>query len=114
MLAMTQRVFGGRFKLVHVLKEGQGMTTWEGVDLPDETRIIIKLIPVASLSPNLRHRLEHEADLMRDTSSPRANIFIDWGRDDEFFYQVRHYVPGMTLQERLQSGPLPVREALQV
>lgn len=57
---MVARI-GARFDLERLLKRGNGVATYAGVDRQDGGPVIVKVMETAEVPPYLRLRLEHEA-----------------------------------------------------
>ncbi|HET6371528.1 MAG TPA: serine/threonine-protein kinase, partial [Nitrospiria bacterium] len=122
------RIFSGRFRSVRVMKRGLGIETLLGVDLVHGGEVVIKTASAVSVSLSVRLRLEHEAQVLRqlrtaslDQSCRRAfkgkpsiPPLIQVGQEDDLFYLVMPYIPGVTLRERLERGALSVRDAVTV
>ncbi|MBW3596961.1 MAG: AAA family ATPase, partial [Planctomycetes bacterium] len=76
--------------------------------------VVVKAVPVRELLPGARMRIEHEAGVRRRIESDSLSQLIELIREDDAFYFVWRFVPGVTLAERLEDGRLPLRESLQV
>ncbi|XXF77079.1 ATP-binding protein [Myxococcaceae bacterium GXIMD 01537] len=106
------RRLGHRYELLQRLKTGRGISTWVGSDLRTGARVAIKLTSVEALVPTARHRLEHEADVLRALHSPFLVPALHLGIAGEWLYLVTPYVPGEPLEARLARGPLSIPETL--
>jgi hypothetical protein len=75
--------------------------------------VAIKVLP-ASLSSDLSrlHRFEQEARAAAALSHPNILAVHDIGQQDGSPYIVSELLDGATLRERLRSGPIPVRKAI--
>jgi len=107
-----QRVVGGRFGMVCPLAETQGAETFLGADLETENPVVVKTIPIASLSPGALMRLEHESARLQRVPGDWFARLLHTGRDETDFFLVMQYVSGVTLAERLRAGPLNNEETL--
>src|SRR2546421_6284667 len=58
--------------------------------------------------------LTQEARMVAALNHPHICTLYDIGEQDGFEYFVMEYLEGPTLAERLQQGPLPVREAVTI
>lgn len=108
------RTFGGRWRVERPLKTGQGVETYLGVDLTDGKRVVIKTADASVVTPATRHRLEHEATVLRTLRHVSLAPVVTFGREGDLFFLVMPFVPGVTLEDRLKRGRLPVREAVTV
>src|SRR5947209_5235234 len=61
----SPRVVAGRYEILHVLKQGNGIETLQGTDRVDHQSVIIKTAADGSLSVGAAMRLEHEANVLR-------------------------------------------------
>jgi signal transduction histidine kinase/tetratricopeptide (TPR) repeat protein len=104
----------GRYRVQRVLKDGQAVRTVLADDLTGGGQVVVKAAEVSQLLPGARLRVEHEAAVLRRLNSPRVAPLVDFGRDGDLVCLVTPLVPGMTLQERLARGPLPLADALHV
>src|SRR2546430_10079469 len=102
---LHDRVFGGRYRATSLLKTGVGVETFLGSDEADQTAVVIKATPGASISASAQMRLEHEALVLRDLRSPWITPLLELGREGELLYLVVPYVEGDTRAARLRHKP---------
>ncbi len=108
-------LLGGRFQCRDVLKSGQGVTTYRGVDQETGDDIVIKTVDAPAVSPAVRMRVAHEALILRRLETADFRPLVALGREQDVLYLVQPYVAGVTLQERLAAGgQLSVASALRV
>lgn len=107
-------ILGGRFRTKRLLKEGLGVSTLLGTDLLDGGDVIIKTTSLSALSASAQTRLEHEAEVLRQVRSPYLASLLFVGREDGVLFLVMPFVPGVTLAERLSTGPLSVADSISV
>jgi signal transduction histidine kinase/tetratricopeptide (TPR) repeat protein len=107
-------MFGKRYRAERLLKTGQGMDTWLGIDTTNGAAVVIKKTDAATVSAGTRLRLEHEAEVMRHLAGASLTSLLDVGDEAEAFYFVMPFVPGITLAERLRRAPLSVVDTLSV
>ena len=74
----------------------------------------MKAIPVGSLPPGTLMRLEHEAALLCGVQSPWLAPLVYAGREENTFILVSRFTPGISLQDRIQAGPLDLAGTLMV
>ncbi|HEY3998076.1 MAG TPA: ATP-binding protein, partial [Candidatus Xenobia bacterium] len=102
-----------RFRVLETLKTGGGVTTLLAEDLQHEAaRVVLKTTALTTLSPALRMRLEHEAEVLRHTGLTHPDLEVSPERD--LICLALPYVNGMSLDQRLQEGPLAVPQTLVV
>ncbi|MGH9223455.1 MAG: EAL domain-containing protein [Acidimicrobiales bacterium] len=108
-------MLAGRFRCARLLKRGQGVSTYAGVDLEREADVVIKTVDAASVSSAVRLRVSHEALILRRLETPDFRPLVTVGRDQNLLYLVQPFVPGIALQERLATtGALSVASTLRV
>ncbi|MCI0377328.1 MAG: AAA family ATPase [Gemmataceae bacterium] len=111
---VSPTVFGGRYRVVRLLKQGHGVETLLGTDEKEGRPVVIKIASGESLSIGAQMRLEHEAGVLRQIRSPLIAPLLALGRQDDLLYLVMPFVQGLTLEERLRRGALWVRDTLTI
>ncbi len=77
--------------------------------------VAVKVLPPSFAADRERlARFEREAHLLASLNNPNIAAIYGLEESDGTRYLVLELVPGETLAERLASGPLPVRETLEV
>src|SRR5262245_58625031 len=77
--------------------------------------VTIKLLPPGfSENPEMKRRLERDAQAIASLKHPHICAFVDVARHDGTDYVVTEYPEGETLAQRLQHGPLDIEEALNI
>jgi len=112
--AADGKVFGGRYQVLRVLKQGNGIETLQGVDVVDNRNVIIKTAADNSLSVGAQMRLEHEASVLRQIRGLEFAPLMHFGREQGLLFLVEPLVEGVTLESRLRRGPLSVHDTLTV
>ncbi|MEY2399328.1 MAG: hypothetical protein QOJ00_2502, partial [Actinomycetota bacterium] len=105
-------LLGDRFRCDQLLKEGSGVETFAGTDIETGGAVIVKRIADVGFEDRVWSRLSHEADVLRRLETTALRAPITMGREQGYFYLVRPAVDGVTLAERLASGPLPIAAAV--
>jgi len=77
--------------------------------------VAVKILPT-HLSDNseARQRFEREARTISSLNHPNICTLHDVGNQDGTFYLVMEYVQGETLESRMQKGPLPLKQTLEI
>lgn len=104
-------LYAERFLGRHLLKEGNGVSTWLGEDRETGARVVIK---AANATAAVRLRLEREARLLQGLEWPGVPRVLRVGVREASAFMVLEYVDGPTLRERLDRGPLDLTAALAV
>ncbi len=104
----------GRYRVLGALKDGHPVRTVLAEDVRTGMRVVVKTAAVPRLLPAARLRLEHEAAVLRHLRSEWVAPLLDFDRDDELACLVTPLIPGVSLEERLATGPLSLDDALTV
>ena len=112
--ATGESLIAGRYQVLRPLKNGLDTAAYLATDLISGTEVVVKTASAASFSASVKMRLEHEAHVLSQVSDEEFAPLLDFGSDDDQVYLVMPFIPGVTLQERLKQGPLPVRDAIAV
>jgi len=107
-----EQTLGGHYRSTAILKSGRGVETLLGVDVDSGDAVVIKKTAESAIPPGARLRLEREAEALKRLESPCIAPLIDVRQDAGELFLVTPFVPGVTLKERLQHGPLDVAETL--
>jgi signal transduction histidine kinase/tetratricopeptide (TPR) repeat protein len=108
------RVYGDRFKAVRLLKHAQGVETWLAEDLSQPGPVVLKTLAATTVPRSVQHRLEHEANVLRELDSRFLTPLRQVGREGGLLYFAVPFVAGTTLERRLQDGPLSALEAINI
>ena len=111
---IAERIVGEDYLVRKLLREGARTSTFFGRQLTTGEDVLIKTIRADSLTTGALMRLEHEATLLQSLSSHWIAPLLFCGRQRDEIILVTKYVPGITLDERLQHGALSLRETLLV
>jgi signal transduction histidine kinase len=104
----------GRYHVARILKDGGAVRTVLAYDLWTGAQVVVKAAEVPRLLPAARLRLEHEAAALRRLDSAWIAPLLDFGRDGDLVCLVTPLIEGVTLEARLEAGPLSLAEALTV
>jgi len=108
---------GGRFEIVRELGRGAGGIVFEASDRSSGNRVALKILPLApgpgSGSPgtspaSLARRFQREAQVIARLDHPHVVRIVDVGTDRGQPYFAMELLPGGTLADRLDKGPLPI------
>lgn len=77
--------------------------------------VAVKVLPShLSSDEGLRQRFQREARAISSLQHPHICTLYDVGHEDGIDFLVMEYLEGQTLADRLQKGPLPLDEVLQI
>src|SRR5919201_2750790 len=103
---MAEERIAGRYRLVERLGAGGMSEVWRAEDEELERTVAVKLLGRDADQA----RFEREARAVATLSHPHINQLYDYGEADGRPYMVLEYLPGGSLEERLQPGK-PLEDA---
>jgi len=104
-----------QYRLVDKIGQGGMGVVWEAVDTNLERPAAIKVLPEAFYADaNRLARFEREAKLLASLSHPGIASVYGLDEADGVRFLAMELVPGETLADRLERGPMPVDDALDV
>ncbi len=112
-MSATDRV-DGRFELTALVKRGNGIDTYAGIDHLHATDVLVKTVETASMPTAVYMRLEHEARLLERIDLGRTRRVLWCGQRDRYFYLVQPRVEGEPLDLVLTRGQLSVEMSLRL
>ncbi len=105
-------VIDDRFKLIEVIGEGGMGVVWEARDLSGDGVVAVKI-----LSASVDHgadRFHREAEALSKIDHPAIVRAIAFGETERFRYLVMDRLHGVTLAEKLATGPMGVEEVVEL
>jgi tetratricopeptide (TPR) repeat protein len=103
----------GHYEIVSLLGKGGMGEVYLARDLKLGREVAIKILPAAfAADPDRLARFEREARLLSALNHENIADIYALEQDGPVHFIVLEYVPGVTLAEHLENGPLPVKEAL--
>ena len=105
---MTARVLGARYRLGGLLGRGGMAEVFDGYDERLDRPVAVKLLrPEMAADPGIRDRFEVEARSAARLSHPNVVAVFDTGEEqDGTPYLVMERLPGVTLADRMEPGPV--------
>jgi serine/threonine protein kinase len=105
----------GHYDVVAPIGAGGMGEVYRATDTKLGRDVALKVLPErVAESPELRERFEREARAVASLSHPGILAIHDFGSEGGTTYAVMELLEGETLRERLVSGPLPPRRAVEV
>jgi eukaryotic-like serine/threonine-protein kinase len=115
-----EQVLDGRYRLTEHLGVGGMSVVWKAHDELLNRSVAVKVLagPQAT-DPAARQRIRAEARAAAQLWHPNVTNVYDYGEsttesDECVPYVVMELLPGRTLSQRLEAGPLPSRSALRI
>lgn len=101
----------GRYVIDSEVGRGGMATVYKAYDPHFERWVAVKVLPREFMhEPEFRARFEREAKTIAMLEHPAIVPVYDFGESDGQPYLVMRYMPGGSLAERLQKGPLSIEE----
>jgi eukaryotic-like serine/threonine-protein kinase len=103
----------GPYEIVGPLGAGGMGEVYRAKDMRLDRTVAIKILPAhLSNDPVRKQRFEREAKTISSLNHPHICVLHDVGHQDGMDYLVMECVEGVTLEERLKKGPLPLEQVL--
>ena len=114
-MALTSGTKLGPYEIQSPLGAGGMGEVYRARDTRLDRTVAVKILPAhLADNPEARQRFEREAKTISSLNHPNICVLHDVGNEGGIAYLVMEYVEGETLEARLQKGPLPLKQALEV
>jgi hypothetical protein len=101
------QLIGGRYRIDGLLGQGGMARVFDAVDERLERRVAVKILHTETEGlPGMRRRFEHEARIAARLAHPNIVAVLDYGEDGASSYLVMERLPGATLRDEIDRGPL--------
>jgi serine/threonine protein kinase/Tol biopolymer transport system component len=105
----------GSYEILDLIGEGGMGEVYRAFDSRLKRAVAIKILPDAMADePERISRFEREAEVLASLNHTNIATIHDFQREAQRRFIVMELVDGQTLTERLQRGPLPIDETLQI
>lgn len=103
----------GRYRLIELVGEGGMGEVWKAHDDNLDRDVALKLLIRGTLGhATRRERFRREALVLSRLSHPGVATIFDFDTQQGCDFLVMEYVPGGSIESRLQDGPLPIATVL--
>jgi len=105
----------GRYEIKTLIGQGGMSSVYLGYDPRSLREVAIKVLPPYYLhAEKFRDRFEREAVMIALLEHPAIVPVYDMGEDDGQPYIVMRYMSGGSLAEKINKGPIPLRECMEM
>ena len=105
----------GPYQIESPLGAGGMGEVYKARDTRLDRTVAIKVLPEhVAADPDLKQRFEREAKTISSLNHPHICTLYDIGNQDGIDFLVMEHLDGETLAQRLEKGPVPLDQALQV
>jgi serine/threonine protein kinase len=112
-LSLQPGIVIGRFEIIRELGRGGFGVVYEARDRDLGRHVALKIVRPGKVAEE-EGKVVREAEAIARLSHPNLITLHDVGRSEHGPYLVFEFLRGMTLEERMRDGPLPVQEAVHV
>jgi len=105
----------GRYEVEEEIGRGGMATVFKAYDPRFERHVAIKVLPPEFMhDTEFRARFNREAKTIAALEHPAIVPVYDYGEDAGLLYLVMRYMPGGSLADRLEEGPLSIEESAEI
>ena len=105
----------GHYEVMGLLGAGGMAEVYRARDRKLHRDVALKIIaPSHVQNPDALKRFEQEAHTLAGLAHPNILALYDLGNQDGTLFVVSELLEGVTLRQRLQGGPIPVRQAVEL
>jgi non-specific serine/threonine protein kinase len=103
----------GSYEIIAPLGSGGMGEVYRAKDTRLDREVAVKVLPESlAQDPDALARFEREAKAVASLSHPNILAIHDYGSDRGIAYAVMELLLGQTLRDRLDSGPIPTKQAI--
>ena len=103
------------YRLVEKIGEGGMGVVWKALDTTLNRDVAVKILPgTMAQYPERLDRFEREAKVLASLHHPNIAVLHGLHESDGVHFLIMEWVDGEDLARRLDSGPLPVDDALRI
>jgi eukaryotic-like serine/threonine-protein kinase len=103
----------GHYRIAEKVGAGGMGEVYRALDEHLDRQVAIKVLPSCTLADETsRKRFHKEALTLSKLNHPNIAIIYDFSTQEGIDFLVMEYIPGVTLNDRLASGPLPEKQVV--
>jgi serine/threonine protein kinase/DNA-binding winged helix-turn-helix (wHTH) protein len=103
----------GHYRVLEKIGAGGAGEVFRAHDQHLDRDVAIKVLPPGTLADeSARQRFQNEALALSKLSHPNIATIHDFDTQSDLDFLVMEYIPGITLSEKLQAGPLPEKKVV--
>ena len=104
-----------RYQVEGEIGRGGMATVFKAYDPRFERYVAIKVLPREFMhDPEFRARFNREAKTIATLEHPAIVPVYDYGEDDGLLYLVMRFMPGGSLSDKLENGPISIEESAEI
>jgi predicted ATPase len=109
------QLLAGRFRILNFIAAGGMGEVYQAQDTRLNRTVALKILPGhLSQKPDLRQRLEREAQTISRLSHPNICTIFDVGEYDGRPFLAMEFIQGITLRQHMTAGNIPLRKIIPI
>lgn len=105
----------GSFRIESVLGVGAMGVVYKATNVKTGKTVAVKVIAVeVAKSPKAFERFKREIEILQQFRHPNIVRFMAYGRYKGTYYFAMQFIPGRTLEKKLDEGPMPWQEVAEI
>jgi serine/threonine protein kinase len=105
----------GQYQIEHQVGQGGMATVYLGKQTSIGRTVAIKVMPMYFMhDPNFLQRFEREVQVIAKLQHPRILPVYDYGQNNNRPFIVMAYMPGGTIADLIEKGPVPIPEVVRL
>jgi len=102
------------YMLIRPIGHGGVASVYLAHDMKNDRHVALKILSPAAMDERVRVRFQREAKLLFDLNHPNIVQVLDYGLFDQIPFLVLPYFDHGTLKDRLEKGPLSLKEGARI
>ncbi|MHB1033312.1 MAG: response regulator [Pirellulales bacterium] len=105
---------GNRYEITGIPRTAHAAEYLWARDIITGNSVVVRWLATSDLSPSMRLRLEHDAEVLSKLHKPWFSGVLEIGQVEDRVYVVQPHVPGITLRQRLLHAPVDLPDVLTI